>query len=229
MVNEFHKLELLCVPPQLIPPYGNLANQGCALPGAVPGSTTVDGEAYLHAQLNYSYSHLWRNVGVIVAFWAFFVLMTLSGLEMTLKARKGGGTVNVYKKGPEGKPSDEEAQHEGFVHLEHKEHSHTGIPQFAERGGLLSWNNVGYAINVNGQKKVLLTDISGYVKPGRMTALMGGITPNYFVNCRIWGWQDYFVELSCAEICRRRYRTNFDRRTALAEIVSTVHGVCRAI
>src|SRR5208282_5063280 len=61
MVNEFHNLELLCTPPQLVPPYGSRVNQGCTLPGAVPGSTVVDGEAYLQAQLNYSYSHLWRN------------------------------------------------------------------------------------------------------------------------------------------------------------------------
>src|SRR5208282_6690876 len=88
MVNEFHNLELLCVPPQLVPPYGTPTNQGCTLPGAVAGSPIVNGEAYLQAQLKYSYSHLWRNVGIILAFWAFFVLMTLFGMEMTLKPRK---------------------------------------------------------------------------------------------------------------------------------------------
>jgi len=182
MVNEFHNLEILCVPPQLVPPYGNPANQGCTLLGATPGSTVVDGEAYLHAQLEYSYSHLWRNIGIIIAFWVFFVLMTLFGLEQTLKAPKGGGTVHIYKKGAARKPSDEEAQQESDLHLEHKENSQMGTQQFAERGGLLSWDGVGYAINVNGKEKVLLTDISGYVKPGRMTALMGGITRGYWVN-----------------------------------------------
>ena len=118
MVNEFHNLELLCVPPQLVPSYGNPANQGCTLPGAIPRSLVVDGETYLHAQLEYSYSHLWRNVAIILAFGAFFVSMTLFGLEKTLKAPKGGGTVKIYKKGAEWKPSDEEAQRESFIQLE---------------------------------------------------------------------------------------------------------------
>jgi len=175
MVNEFHNLELLCVPPQLVPPYGSTANQGCTLPGAVPGSAYVDGEAYLSAQLGYSYSHLWRNVGIIIAFWMFFVLMTLVGLERTLKAPKGGGTVNVYRKGVEWKPSDEEAQRETVIPVQNKEDSKTGMQRLSEDGGLLSWDRVGYTIKANGKRKVLLTDISGYVKPGRMTALMGGI------------------------------------------------------
>jgi ATP-binding cassette, subfamily G (WHITE), member 2, SNQ2 len=179
MVNEFRNLPLLCVPPQLIPPYGNPENQGCTLPGAVPGSPVVDGEAYLHAQLEYSYSHLWRNVGIIIGFWAVFVLMTLFGLERTLKPSKGGGTVNIYQKGREWKPSDEEAQRESVIYLEQKDISLTGMQRFAESGGLLSWERVGYAINANRKEKVLLTDISGYVKPGRMTALMGGTTSRY--------------------------------------------------
>jgi len=175
MVNEFHNLELLCVPPQLVPPYGNPENQGCILPGAVPGSTVVDGEAYLYAQLQYSYSHLWRNVGIIIAFWAFFGLMTLFGFERKLEPSKAG-TVDIYKRGKERKPSDEEAQRENIIQHERKEISQAGMQRFAQ-SGLISWERVGYAIDANGKQKFLLTDISGYVKPGRMTALMGGITP----------------------------------------------------
>jgi len=126
--------------------------------------------------------------------------MTLFGLEKTLKAPKGGGTVKIYKKGAEWKPSDEEAQRESFIQLDRKENSQTGIQRFAERGGSLSWDRVGYTINANGKEKVLLANISGYIKPGRMTALMGGISPCYCGDSRIRSREDYFIELSCAEI-----------------------------
>ena len=186
MLNEFHNLELLCVPPQLVPPYGGPENQGCTLPGAVPGSATVSGEAYLKAQLGYSYSHLWRNIGIIFAFWAFCVFMTLFGLERTLKPPKGGGTVNIYKKGgaPESverlltwKPSDEEAQRETVTYSDQKETSRTepNMHRMKKTGGILTWTGVRYAIHAEGKQKVLLTDVMGYVKPGRMTALIGGI------------------------------------------------------
>src|SRR5579871_4991918 len=99
MVNEFHNLQITCVPPQLVPAYGTPANQGCSLPGSTAGSNIVSGDAYLQAQLTYSYSHLWRNVGILFAFWGFFVVMTLLGMEMILKPQQGGGNLNVYKKG----------------------------------------------------------------------------------------------------------------------------------
>lgn len=180
MVNEFHNLELLCLPPQLIPPYGDTANQGCTLPGAVAGSTTVHGEAYLEAQLQYSYSHLWRNVGIIFAFWAFFVLATLFGMEMTLKPSKGGGTVNIYKKGAAPKCmsvlQDEEAQIAESMIRSGREKGGV-VEEFngiAKSQTIFTWSGVRYVIQVKGGKKVLLEDVKGYVKPGRLTALMGG-------------------------------------------------------
>lgn len=65
MVNEFHDAEYECV--TIVPsggPYSTTgSNFACAVAGAVPGSTTVNGDAYLKAALDYEHSHLWRNVG----------------------------------------------------------------------------------------------------------------------------------------------------------------------
>jgi hypothetical protein len=240
MVNEFHNLQLLCVPPQLIPPYGTPTNQGCTLPGAVAGSTFVNGEAYLQAQLHYSYSHLWRNVGIIVAFWAFFVLMTLFGMEMILKPHKGGGNVNVYKKGTgpistrqllrDAAPSDEEAQKVDLLIRKEKEHDHPVSYGIAKSLTVFTWSGVRYMIDVKGGKKVLLNDVMGYVKPGRMTALMGGMSLSCGAKSRIWRWQDHLAE------CSRKEGSNgsshwgyFDRRTTIASIISTLNRVCGAI
>jgi ATP-binding cassette, subfamily G (WHITE), member 2, SNQ2 len=202
MVNEFHNLELLCTPPQLVPPHGSLVNQGCTLPGAVPGSNVVNGEAYLQVQLNYSYSHLWRNIGIIFAFWAFFILMTLIGMEMILKPIKGGGTVNVYRKGaaPTSRqqlsrgnaPTDEEAQQSEPVIQSGKERDYQAEDEsyeIAKSSTIFTWSGVRYVINIKGDQKLLLDDVKGYVKPGRLTALVGGIKPfDFSANNRVWCW-----------------------------------------
>jgi len=43
MANEFRGLQLECSGTLLIPPYGSLQNQVCAINGAKPGYPTVDG------------------------------------------------------------------------------------------------------------------------------------------------------------------------------------------
>lgn len=186
MVNEFHNLQLTCVPPNLVPPYGNPANQGCSLPGSTPGTTIVNGDAYLQAQLTYSYSHLWRNVGIVFAFWAFFVVATLFGMEMILKPHKGGGDVNVYRKG--GAPEsvvealeeskvvqdEERQQQDGAMREAKNEKQEDELQGIAKSETVFTWSGVNYTIPVKGGKRVLLSDVQGYVKPGRLTALMGG-------------------------------------------------------
>jgi ATP-binding cassette, subfamily G (WHITE), member 2, SNQ2 len=201
MVNEFNNLELTCTPPQLIPSYGTPANQGCTLAGAIAGSTVVDGEAYLHAQLGYSYSHLWRNVGIILAFWVFFVLLTLFGMELALKPGKGGGNVTIFKQGAISPlHDDEEAQRSRPIIQRNEDESEVDL---AKIHTVFTWSDVRYDIKVKGGKKVLLDDIKGYVKPGRLTALMGGKSSKHKANGRIRSWKNNFVKLPIKTgICR---------------------------
>ena len=63
MTNEFRTLDLECsnLVPQG-PGYENttLENQICAVVGAVPGESTVNGLRYLKLSFNYEWSHMWR-------------------------------------------------------------------------------------------------------------------------------------------------------------------------
>lgn len=65
MINEFHDTEHACA--QIVPSGGDYSTAGgnfaCTTPGSVAGQTFVSGDAYLKAALDYSHSHLWRNVG----------------------------------------------------------------------------------------------------------------------------------------------------------------------
>jgi len=36
-----------------------------------------------------------------------------------------------------------------------------------------SWQNINYVVHVSGEKRQLLDSVSGYVAPGKLTALMG--------------------------------------------------------
>jgi ATP-binding cassette subfamily G (WHITE) protein 2 (SNQ2) len=74
MGNELGGRSFPCEGPNLIP-NGPGYNGGPASCAGVRGSvgTSVNGTDYLRA-LSFSPSHVWRNFGVIWAFWALFVV-----------------------------------------------------------------------------------------------------------------------------------------------------------
>lgn len=82
MVNEFHDTEFACA--QLVPSGGDYTTAGgnfaCATAGSQPGQTFVSGDAYLKAALDYSHSHLWRNVGSELSFLPALIILLHSGV-----------------------------------------------------------------------------------------------------------------------------------------------------
>jgi hypothetical protein len=48
------------------------------------GQTTVSGDAYLETRFQYSYSHLWRNLGILLGFWVFFLLTYIAAAEFNV-------------------------------------------------------------------------------------------------------------------------------------------------
>ncbi|KAF2423406.1 hypothetical protein EJ08DRAFT_596084 [Tothia fuscella] len=190
MANEFYNLEIQCVPPYLVPniPNADPRYQSCTIQGSTPGSTIVQGANYIDTAYSYKRSHLWRNFGFICAFFGFFVALTAIGMEMQ-KPNKGGGAVTIYKRGqvPEGvdkamennsDPRDEEAgkeKDEGSGH--HTESSEpkdeTAVENLAKNETIFTYQNVNYVIPYEGGERTLLNNVQGYVKPGKLTALMG--------------------------------------------------------
>ncbi|KAJ4134308.1 hypothetical protein NW765_008342 [Fusarium oxysporum] len=78
--NEFHDKIIPCVGHSLVPSgpgFTNDDHQACSgVGGAKPGVNFVTGDDYL-ASLSYGHNHLWRNFGIIWAWWAFFVAITI--------------------------------------------------------------------------------------------------------------------------------------------------------
>jgi ATP-binding cassette subfamily G (WHITE) protein 2 (SNQ2) len=81
MSNEFHDTTFDCVGGSLVPAYGQGNNFACTVQGSQVGEAFVTGDAYLEAALGYRHSHLWRNVGIIIALWIFLVAVTAAGVE----------------------------------------------------------------------------------------------------------------------------------------------------
>ncbi|KAI5807966.1 putative ABC transporter [Peziza echinospora] len=189
MGNEFDTLDIKCEPPFLVPPVGEQQYQGCLLQGSKPGQPSVSGADYIQAAYTYRRSHLWRNVGIIVAFWLLFVVLTAIGMEKQ-KANKGGAAVTIYKRGktPQhiddainngeaGKAKDEEVGEkvEEAVVGEKPEEDAVVMERVAKNDSIFTFQNVNYSIPIKGgNRRQLLKGVQGYVRPGRLVALMGG-------------------------------------------------------
>ncbi|KAF2837607.1 hypothetical protein M501DRAFT_995567 [Patellaria atrata CBS 101060] len=190
MANEFYNLDIQCAPPYIVPqiPSAQSQYQSCALQGSTPGSLTVSGADYIQVAFGYSRSHLWRNFGFICAFFGFFVFLTALGMEIQ-KPNKGGGAVTIYKRGQVPsevenaismgtQPQDEEtgethAAGAGRVQKEGSSDEDKAQANVAKNETIFTWQNVNYTIPYQGGERKLLQNVQGYVKPGKLTALMG--------------------------------------------------------
>ncbi|KAK6609283.1 ABC drug exporter [Botrytis cinerea] len=176
-----------------------IANQGCPISGSTSGSSTVPGSTYLLTHFGYRPSNAWRNFGLVLVFWVIYTGLTAVGLTLMTKNRGGGGASRVFKRGaviPDAVRGDEELR-EKESDLESQGnpvaiHPQGNAQSLNDSNSTLSTNaakwtenaknssrpsftfsNVSYHVQVDGENRQLLTDISGYVRPGQLTALMG--------------------------------------------------------
>lgn len=201
MSNEFTGLILDCVPPYLVPlgPDARPQYQSCALAGSEPGQTTVDGARYIQASFTYTRSHLWRNFGIIWAFFAFFLVVTAVGMEI-MKPNAGGGSITIYKRGqvpkkleesidtggreknPNGDEESAAAANGGEKTVAPNTSSSDSastkrddspVDQVAKNETVYTFRDVNYVIPYENGERKLLQNVQGYVRPGKLTALMG--------------------------------------------------------
>ncbi|KAL2826319.1 ABC-2 type transporter-domain-containing protein [Aspergillus cavernicola] len=167
MASEFGGLELQCIEPNYIP-YGSSypdsasPNRGCSVLGSNEDGI-ISGTDYIRQQYSYSEGHIWRSFGVIVGFWAFFIFLTALGFE--LRNSQSGSSVLLYKRGSK-TPSTEK---EGQVSTT----KNTASLAQSGKQSTFTWNHLDYRVPFHGEKKQLLNQVFGYVKPGNLVALMG--------------------------------------------------------
>ncbi|KAE8421218.1 ABC-2 type transporter-domain-containing protein [Aspergillus pseudocaelatus] len=179
--NKFHERSFECS--QFIPGYPSLSGDAfiCSVPGSVAGVRTVSGDSFIYAQYRYSYSHEWRNLGILIGFWTFFNFLYLIATELNsatsstsefLVFRRGHvtGYIKATIQDTEKTPT---SQTPGL-----KSPAENGEPVdlstvMPEQRSTFTRQDLCYDIPVKGGQRRLLDHVDGWVKPGALTALMG--------------------------------------------------------
>ncbi|KAK6503559.1 hypothetical protein TWF481_008573 [Arthrobotrys musiformis] len=184
MVNEFSGREFACsayIPSG--PGYDNVSGDSrvCSATSAVAGQEVVSGDQYINISFEYFKSHMWRNLGIIWAYVFFFCAVYIIASDK-ITAAKSKGEVLVFKKGKlpvsakknsddvEGNEPKEAAREQELGAVMTREIS---VAAIQKQTSIFHWKNVVYDIPVKGGERRLLDHVSGWVKPGTLTALMG--------------------------------------------------------
>ncbi len=181
--NEYKGKVIPCIANNLIPSgpgYTNSAYQACAgVQGAIQGSTFVTGEQYLSA-LGYSSSHVWRNFGIILAWWVFFVAVTIVATDNWKEsAGKAGYLLIPREKSKHNQKflrNDSESQannEKDWVASGSSLQESSVDRQLLRNTSVFTWKNLTYTVKTPSGDRVLLDNVQGWVKPGMLGALMG--------------------------------------------------------
>lgn len=180
--NEFSRISLTCdssyTIPRNIPEAGITGypdtlgpNQMCSIFGSTPGDPNVSGSDYMAVGYSYYKAHIWRNFGILLGFFTFFMFLQMLFIEVLEQGAKHF-SINVYKK----EDKDLKAKNERLA--ERREAFRAGeleqdLSELKMRPEPFTWEGLSYTVPVPGGHRQLLNDIYGYVKPGSLTALMG--------------------------------------------------------
>lgn len=200
LVNEVHGRLYPCAPQNIIPPYSNgVSNFACAVVGAVPDQVEVSGDSWVQTGYGYSYSDIWRNLGIIIAYMVAFLILhlwvvesksTVTASPQRLIFRNRKAAQSVMKSGNDIESNASQRSKDFIaaeVTVQNKLELTTSVVEGqqptttnqkqttgqAVHGGLLTWEDMTLDIDIRGTQRRLLNNVSGWVKPGTMTCLMG--------------------------------------------------------
>jgi hypothetical protein len=173
MVNEFDGREFPCsqyVPgnlPGVSLGYPDSATAGniCSVPGAIPGESIVKGTNYLSAAYSYSRGHVWRNFGILIGFWFFFLFTYLFAVEY-IQAAKSKGEVLIFRRGYEPKKrmhEDEEAEARTRAEAAATtDIRNEKVANIQRQTDIFMWRDVCYDIKIKKEERRLLDHVDGW-------------------------------------------------------------------
>ncbi|KAI8354178.1 ABC-2 type transporter-domain-containing protein [Blakeslea trispora] len=151
------------------PGYDDWNHKVCTMNGGRPGQDHVLGDDYLRDYLSYEPSQLWApDFIVVIAFFLLFTAMTALAMEFG-GLSKAGTLTKLYLPGKAPKPrtnEEEEARRRKQAEIADQMES-------VSDGTTFSWENINYTVPFKGGDLHLLNNVSGLVRPGHLTALMG--------------------------------------------------------
>ncbi|KAJ5198072.1 CDR ABC transporter [Penicillium cinerascens] len=182
VANEFHGREFPCS--QFIPSYADMSGKSfsCSAPGSIAGETTVNGDLYIWLNYQYSYSHVWRNFGILIAFLVGFMTIYFVACELNssttstaeaLVFRRGHEPAHMRRGHMESGSDVEKIEDAPVKQSTSDEEGDGGMGAIQAQTDVFTWRDVSYDIEIKGEPRKLLDHVSGWVKPGTLTALMG--------------------------------------------------------
>ncbi|RSL99939.1 hypothetical protein CEP52_009463 [Fusarium oligoseptatum] len=180
IANEFHGQNFTCS--SIIPAYTPLSGDSwiCSAVGAVPGEYTVNGDSFIETNYKYYYSHVWRNLGILFAFLIAFMIIYFVATELNSKTASKAevlvfqrGHVPAHLQGGVDRSSINEE-------LAVSRGSDAGtLPAMEPQTDIFTWKDLIYDIEIKGEPRRLLDNVTGWVKPGTLTALMGPLDASF--------------------------------------------------
>ncbi|KAJ2739411.1 ATP-binding cassette transporter snq2, partial [Coemansia sp. BCRC 34490] len=175
--NEYRNMRYPCAPHSLVPQGDgiDIANQVCTIAGADPGQLYVRGRDYLERNYSIHVKDEWKDFIAVVCYWAVFVFL-IAGVMEFVEYGNTGYTINVFKRfKPKTVDASEYEESRAAEHHEQLEDENGEAEDSAAgiKGTTYTWKDVNYTVPVKGGERQLLHDVSGYIRPGTMTALMG--------------------------------------------------------
>lgn len=181
MVNEFDNREFPCgatLPPQEMAMGDSFI---CSVKGSVPGKMFVKGTDFVETSYQYYGSHLWRNFGIIVAFFVVFLFVYIIASEL-VSAKPSKGEILVFPRGKipafiqDNQQEEQETDPEAASKNEKpvvEQDGHDQVAAIQKQTAIFHWQDVCYDIKIKGEDRRILDNVDGWVKPGTLTALMG--------------------------------------------------------
>ncbi|KAJ5995548.1 hypothetical protein N7481_002525 [Penicillium waksmanii] len=175
MVNEFRNRDFPCS--SLVPSgegYENVdtINTICSTVSSTAGDLYISGEAYLETAYAYTNSHLWRNLGIVIAFMIFFMFVYLIATEYITEAASKG-EVLLFRRGRQPKAPTQDCETIADMNYREEEDSEGAGANIQRQTAIFQWQDLCYDIKIKNEDRRILDHVNGWVKPGSATALMG--------------------------------------------------------
>lgn len=189
-LNEFVGQQFLCV--DYVPSgpgyeFVESDQRICSAAGAMSGQSFVDGAAYVEVSLGFNPSHRWRNLGVIIAYMVLFLVLHLLTTEYVASERSKGEVLVFTRKAVSRKCREKGSNDAETGRPARASQGQTGsssdpndsIAGVEKQTKVFHWKDICYDIKIKAERRRILDNVDGWVRPGTLTALMVSFSWHY--------------------------------------------------